>query len=119
MKGRDLLADISRQFLKDNKVYRYRTKKVDDMTDDEVVQNCHFYYERNNLHDEWLAYREKREAEHRYCSYLQEYIDEGLCTDLQMITGDYIKSTALPEIKIDKEKCTECCEKCIYCWSHN
>ncbi len=114
MKSRDLLADISRQFLKDNKVYHYRTKKVDDMTDDEVIRYCHWYYEENKLHDEWWAYREKREAEYRYCSYFQEYIDEGLCCDLQMIAGNYVKTSALPEIKIDKEECAKHCFECRY-----
>ena len=114
MKIRNLLADISRQFLREKKVYRYRTKKVTDMTDDEVISNCHFYCEENNLISEWNEFREKAEAEYRYCSYLEEYIDDGLCYDLQMITGNYIKPSALPEIKIDKEKCAKCCAECEY-----
>ena len=59
MKIRNLPADISRQFLRDKNVYRYRTKKVADMTDDEVISNCRFFYESNDLRDEWTAYREK------------------------------------------------------------
>ena len=114
MKIRDLLADISRQFLREKKVYRYRTKKVAYMTDDEVISNCHFFCEENNLRDEWNVYREKAESDYRYCSYLEEYIDEGLCYDLQMITGNYIKPSALPEINIDKEKCASYCSECKY-----
>ncbi len=114
MKIRNLLADISRQFLMDKKVYRYRTKKVADMTDDEVISNCHYFYEENNLRNEWNAYREKVESEYYYCSYLQEYIDAGLCYDMQMIANKLIKPSALPETKIDKEKCTEHCLKCEY-----
>ena len=114
MKIRTLLADISRQFLREKKVYRYRTKKVTDMTDDEVISNCHFYCEENNLISEWNEFREKAEAEYRYCSYLEEYIDDGLCYDLQMITSNYIKPSALPEINIDKEKCARCCSECKF-----
>ena len=114
MKIRNLLADISRQFLREKKVYRYRTKKVTDMTDDEVISNCHFFCEENNLRDEWNVYREKAESEYRYCSYLEEYIDDGLCCDLQMITSNYIKASALPEINIDKEKCAKCCFECKF-----
>ena len=112
---RNLLADISRQFLKDKNVYRYRTKKVADMTDDEVISNCHFFCEENNLRDEWKAYRKKEESKYRYCSYLEEFIDESLCYDLQMITGNYVKPSALPEIKIDKEDCAKHCFECKYC----
>lgn len=114
MKIRNLLADISRQFLREKKVYRYRTKKVTDMTDDEVISNCHFFCEENNLRDEWNVYREKAESEYYYCSYLQEYVDAGLCYDIQMIAGKLIKQSALPEIKIDKEKCAKCCAECEY-----
>ena len=89
-------------------------KKVEDMTDVEAISNCHFYCEENNLIDEWKQFREKSESEYRYCSYLEEYIDEGLCYDLQMITGNDIKPSALPEINIDKEKCANCCAECKY-----
>ena len=108
------LADISRDFLKCKKVYKYRMKKVEDMTDSEVIYSCHFYCEENGLTDEWYVFREKAESEYRYCSYLKEYIDEGLCCDLQMIAGGLIKPSALPETEIDKEECIKCCEECGY-----
>ena len=114
MKTEKLLAIISRDFLKTKKVNKYRMTKVSDMTDDEVISICHFYCEENNLIAEWNQFREKAELEYRYCSYLEEYIDEGLCYDLQMITGNYIKLSALPEINIDKEKCANCCAECKY-----
>ena len=114
MESTKLLANISRDFFKIKKVNKYRMKKVEDMTDVEVISNCHFYCEENNLIDEWKQFREKSESEYRYCSYLEEYIDEGLCYDLQMITGNYIKPSALPEINIDKEKCANCCAECKY-----
>ncbi len=112
METKELLAHISHQFLKDQKVNRYRMKKVIDMTDDEVISSCHLYCEENNLNSEWYIYRDKIESQYRYCSYLEEYIDEGLCYDLQMITSGFIKSSALPDIIIDKEKCSAHCSKC-------
>ena len=114
MKSENLLAVVSRDFLQAKKVTKYRMKKIADMTDDEVISNCHFYCEENKLISEWNEFREKAEAEYRYCSYLEEYIDDGLCYDLQMITSNYIKSSALPEINIDKEKCASCCSECKY-----
>lgn len=50
-----------------------------------------------------------------YCSYLNENIEEGMCYDLQMVGDSYIKESALPEIKIDKEKLNEHCSNCEYC----
>lgn len=114
MNSKKLLAVISRDFLQTQNVRKYRMKKVADMTDDEVIENCHFYCEENSLTGEWNAFREKAESEYRYCSYIEEYIDEGLCYDLQMITGNYIKPSALPKIKIDKEICAKCCFECKY-----
>lgn len=52
-------AQVSRQFLKDHKVYRYRMKKVNDMTDNEVIDVCHKFYEENHLVSEWLEYLER------------------------------------------------------------
>lgn len=114
MKSENLVAAISRDFLQAQKVKKYRMKKVADMTDEEVTASCHCYCEENNLITEWNAFREKAESEYRYCSYREEYIDEGLCYDLQMITGNYIKPSALPQIQIDKEKCAKCCLECKY-----
>lgn len=50
-----------------------------------------------------------------YCSYLQENIEDGMCYDLQMIGDSYIKDSALPEIKINKEELNEHCSRCKYC----
>ncbi len=54
------------------------------------------------------------EAEKFFCEYLQEFIEDGLCTDIQMIAIEYIKSTALPEYNIDKEKTIKCCCNCNF-----
>ncbi len=114
MKPEKLLAIISRDFLQEQNVYQYRMKKIADMDDNEVVQKCHWYYEENGLNQEWKEYRQKAESKYRYCAYLEEFIDNELCYDMQMITEDYIKSSVLPEIKIDKEKCAKFCFECIY-----
>ena len=114
MKSEKLLAIISRDFLKIKKVNRYQMKKVADMTDDEVILKCHSFCEENKLIPEWKDFREKTESQYRYCSYMEEYIDGGLCYDLQMVMGNYITSTALPELRIDKEKCAKCCFECKF-----
>lgn len=58
---RQQLAETSREFLQKHKVYRYRMKKITDMTDEEVIQKCHWYYEENNLVKEWQEFRTKKE----------------------------------------------------------
>lgn len=67
MNYENLLAVISRDFLKIKKVYRYRMKKVADMTEDEVIRACHFYCEENSLISEWKEFREKEESNY-FCS---------------------------------------------------
>lgn len=116
MKQKDLLAEISRSFLKECRAHRYRSKKISEMTDDEVVLCCHRYCEENGLTAEWKAFRKRCEEAYRYCSYAEEYVDEGLCYDLQMILGELIKPCALPESVIDKEKLKNCCADCKYRW---
>ena len=56
------LAKISREFLLSNKVYRYRMKKVEMMTDSEVIKYCHWFCEENNLVTEFERYRECNEC---------------------------------------------------------
>ena len=48
----------------------------------------------------------------KFCPYLNEYIDEGCCYDLQMICDGYIKDSALPEIKVDKTELSKQCQNC-------
>lgn len=115
METKNLFTDVSRNFFRTKKVTKYRMKKIADMTDYEVISSCHIYCEENNLVSEWKEFSEKVESEYHYCSYLKEYVDDGLCYDLQMITSNYIKPSALPEINIDKEKCAICCSECKYC----
>lgn len=49
-------SDIARQFLKLKNVYSYRTKKVSEMSDDNVERTCHWYCGDNNLVMEWSEY---------------------------------------------------------------
>ena len=47
-----------------------------------------------------------------YCAYFQKLIDPGLCYDIQMISGGYIKASVLPEVTFDKEELSEYCKEC-------
>lgn len=114
MKSINLLAEISKQFLKEHKVYKYRMKKVSEMSDDEVVRYCHWYYEENHLNDEWKAFREKIEEKYKFCQYYKEYIDDECCKELQMILNNFSIETKYSDI--DKEKLKASCEDCKYCW---
>ena len=64
-----LWAQAARAYLRMKKVYRYRLKKITDMTDDEVIRACHWWYTEHGLereyHDweaKWLAEKEDTEA---------------------------------------------------------
>ena len=109
-----LLADISRRFLELHKIYRYRMKKVSDMTPEEVIQNCHSFYEEQKLTDEWRRFRRSIEEELCYCPYLQDYIDPGYCYDLQMVSCGLMEQSALPDIKIELDQLKEHCKKCTH-----
>ena len=114
MKPEILLADISRKYFKMKKIYKYRTKKVAEMSDSEIIRACHWYYEENNLVDEFWDFREEIESQYRYCFYLQEYIEEGVCCDIQMIANGTIRKEALSEQSVDKEIAMRYCRLCRY-----
>lgn len=113
MEIRNLLAEISREFFRKYKVTRYRMKKVSEMSDEDVIHFCHWYCEENKLTEEWREYRRQREDEFIYCDYFEEYIDEGLCADIQMIANDFVKNTSLCET-IDKSRAKDVCKNCEY-----
>ena len=52
-------AFFARAFFKKKKVYRYRTKKIDDMSDDKVAQIIHWYVTENNLLQEYYRFRDQ------------------------------------------------------------
>lgn len=114
MKSRNLLAEISRQFLKEHKVYKYRMKKVSEMSDDDVIMYCHWYCEENRLNDEWRAFRKNIESKYKFCQYYSEYVDDESCEELQMILNGFSNKTEYSDI--DKEKLQENCKECKYCW---
>ena len=109
-----LLAKISKQFLYNNNLHRYKMKKISELTDDEAIVCCHRFCEENNLMPEFCMYREKVESEYVFCAYLKEYIEFGLCYDMQMICNLYIKPSVLPEITIDKDELKSFCNGCKY-----
>ncbi len=53
------IADLSRNFLKNHKVTRYRMKKISEMNDQDVITACHWYCEENNLVGEWNDFRKE------------------------------------------------------------
>lgn len=55
------LADISREFLKTKRVFRWHLKKISDFGDADIISVCHRYVEHNRLKDEWKEFREERE----------------------------------------------------------
>lgn len=58
------LAEIARAYLKRKKVYRYRMKKIEDMTDDEVIQKCHWWYEEKGLAEEYRRFESEQLERH-------------------------------------------------------
>ena len=108
------LADISRDFLRQKKLIRYRMRKIAEMSDNEVISCCHHYCEENGLVNEWQRFRSIKENALSYCPYLKEFIDPGLCYDMQMVSYGYVKSTALYPVEIDTIELGKCCGECKY-----
>lgn len=62
-----LHAHIAREYLRTKKVFRYHLKKIADMTDDEVIRACHWWYTEQGLENEYRSFeavriKEKNEA---------------------------------------------------------
>jgi hypothetical protein len=52
-------ADAARAYFAHNRVYRYRMKKISEMSDKEVVQKCHWWQEENGkVEDCWNFLKE-------------------------------------------------------------
>ena len=116
MKAIPLLAAASRKFLQIKNLYRYRMKPIKDMTDTEIIHCCHCYCEENNLIPEWNGFLNQTESDFCYCSYLDEYINERECIDIQMIVGEYIPPDALHQYQINRE---DCMPNCLQCKHHS
>lgn len=114
MDSKELLAEISRSFFNEKKVYKYRMKKVSEMTNDEVIQFCHWYCEANDFTKEFNCKRNEVESGYHYCDYLKEYIEIGQCYDMQMVKVGLIKSNVVNVNNIDKESLNLYCSNCEY-----
>lgn len=114
MKSEALLAEISRDFFKLNHVYRYRMKRITDMTDAELIHACHCYCEESNLINEFNTFRIKGEASYHYCNYLQEYICTDLCMEVQLIATGFMKASALKDRAVEEEAAKKYCASCKY-----
>lgn len=114
MEPRKLLAAISKQYLQERKDTEYRTKKTAELSEDEVIRACHCFCEENGLTGDFAVFRNKIESQYRYCSLTQEFIDEGICTDIQMIKEGYVKRSALSDHGVDFSKAASECEQCRY-----
>lgn len=109
-----LLARISRDFFRKHHVFQYRMHKVSEMTDDEVIRYCHWYCEHNRLTEEFNAFRNKAESAYRYCAYLQKYIEDRDCCNIQMMINGTVDASVLPEYRINRENAASFCGKCRY-----
>ena len=49
-------AHIAREYLRAKKVYRYHLKKIAEMTDDEVIRACHWWYTEQGLENEYRSF---------------------------------------------------------------
>lgn len=90
-------------------------KTIEDMNDEILISCCHSYCEEQGLTEEWNAFRDRIEADYHYCSYVEDFIDESCCYDLQMIGAGFIKPSALPDIPISRSELTAHCADCRYC----
>ena len=49
-------AIVARAYFQHHRIHRYRMKKITDMTDNEVVQKCHWWQEENGMVDDYWAF---------------------------------------------------------------
>lgn len=52
-------AAVSRAYLKNHQVHRYRMKKIDDLDDNKIVQVCHWFCEENNLVQDYALFLDR------------------------------------------------------------
>ena len=112
--------EASKQFLASKKILRIQNKNVCDLTDNEVVQFCHYYCEDNNLISEFNAFQDAMLSDYCYCELIDcgftnkgAYISKDLCNDIQLCCADLkSKSDLLEQKQIDWEKSNCICLKC-------
>ena len=49
-------SEIAREYFKSKKVHRYRMKKISDMSDREVVDQCHAWQEENDMAEDYWKF---------------------------------------------------------------
>lgn len=69
MTAEKLLANISRDFFKAHHIYRYRMKKIGDLSDSDVIRYCHWFSEEHNLTDEFDQFRNEAESSYTFCKH--------------------------------------------------
>ncbi len=67
-----LYGDAARAYLKSKNVCRYHLKKISDMDDRQVIQVCHFWYEHNDLVQDYQAFQTLYFQQHQE-EYLKVY----------------------------------------------
>ena len=109
-----LIADISRDFLKDNKVYQYSMKKISDLSDKDVIRICHWYCEENDMVDAFNIYRDKIYSLYTFCSFYNGYIEDDTCCKTQMIANGSFNNSDFEGYNINPEEVWEFCSECRY-----
>ena len=107
-----LLARISREFLKKQRIYKYRGKCVGNISDSEIITCCHYWCEDNGCTDEFTKYREATEREYVFCSYVGQYVEPGACYNMQMACNGFDESNSRLTNQTDKEKMRATCLEC-------
>ena len=75
-----IYAEMARKYMLKKNVYRYNSKKLSDMDDDEIIQKCHCWYEENDLVDDY------REFERQYMILLKN--QENIVGTIDDIYGE-------------------------------
>ncbi len=114
MEERDLYALLSLMYFKYKNVDSFNSIKVSDMSDSELVTYCHWYYMDNDLYEDFLVFQKKIESEYYYCPYLKEYIEPGLCYDLQIFSEGYVETDGSVNRKDDSAELAVRCMNCCY-----
>ena len=110
--------DYSREFLKRHNVFRYRMKKIEDMSESEVSKVCHWFCEENNLTSEFKDFIQQMDKEKgiRYCLCVQESIDANRCNTIQMIAKQLIDPLDCQDCILNADEISVICSECKFGW---
>ncbi len=112
------IMNYSREFLKLHKVFRYRMIRIDDMSDYEVSQVCHWFCEENNLTQEFKEFIQQMDKDKgiRYCPCVRESIDANRCNMIQMIAKQLIDPSNCPDCILNADEIAIICNECKFGW---